>query len=101
MEMRKAELEWSLLALRLTIFLVMLVWTLDKFMNPGHAAKVYENFYFIGGMESMAMFVIGLVEFVILLGFVAGLYKKTDLWPGATAPCYLHPFLLQAVPGAL
>jgi len=76
MEMRKAELEWSLLALRLTIFLVMLVWTLDKFMNPGHAAKVYENFYFIGGMESMAMFVIGLVEFVILLGFVAGLYKK-------------------------
>jgi len=76
MEMRKVELEWSLLALRLTIFLVMLVWTLDKFMNPGHAAKVYENFYFIGGMESMAMFVIGLVEFVILLGFVAGLYKK-------------------------
>jgi len=58
------------------VFLVMFVWTLDKFMNPGHAAKVYEVFYFIGGMESMAMFMIGLVEFVLLLGFVAGLFKK-------------------------
>ena len=76
MEMRKVELEWSLLALRLTIFLVMLIWTFDKFMNPGHAAKVYENFYFIGGMESMAIFMIGLVEIVILLGFIAGLFKK-------------------------
>ncbi len=76
MEMRRADLEWSLFGLRLTVFLVMFVWTLDKFINPGHAAKVYEVFYFIGGMESMAMFMIGLVEFVLLMGFVAGLFKK-------------------------
>ncbi len=76
MEKRKVDLEWSLLGLRVTIFLVMLVWTLDKFVNPGHAAKVYEKFYFIAGMESMAMFMLGLVEFVLLLGFVAGLFKK-------------------------
>ena len=76
MEMHKRHLELSLFGLRLTIFMAMLVWTLDKFFNPGHAAKVYATFYFIGGMESMAMFVIGLVELVILLGFIAGLFKK-------------------------
>ena len=52
---RKRHLELSLFGLRLTIFFVMLIWTLDKFVNPGHAAKVYEKFYFISGMESMVL----------------------------------------------
>ena len=39
-----------LLALRLSVLLVMLVWTLDKFVNPGHAAGVYANFYAIRGL---------------------------------------------------
>jgi len=30
------RLEWSLLSLRVTIFIVMFVWTLDKFVNPAH-----------------------------------------------------------------
>jgi hypothetical protein len=31
----------ALLLLRLSVFLVMFMWTLDKFLNPGHTAQVY------------------------------------------------------------
>jgi uncharacterized membrane protein YkgB len=70
------KLQVSLLLLRLTVFLVMFMWTIDKFLNPGHAAKVYEKFYYIAGMESVAMYAIGAIEMVVLLLFLAG-YKKT------------------------
>jgi len=64
-----------LLALRLSIFLVMAMWTLDKFVNPEHAARVYEGFYGIGGLGSVAFWVIGALEALLLAGFVAG-YRK-------------------------
>jgi hypothetical protein len=70
------KLQVSLLLLRVTVFLVMIMWTIDKFLNPGHAAKVYEKFYYIAGMESVAMYAIGAIEMVVLLLFLAG-YKKT------------------------
>ena len=70
------RLQLSLLFLRVTVFLVMFMWTIDKFVNPGHAAKVYESFYFIAGLESVVMYAIGAAEMVLLLLFLAG-YKKT------------------------
>ncbi len=65
-----------MLILRLSVFLVMLVWTLDKFINPEHATKVYEHFYFIGGLGSRAITIIGIIEIVILLGFLLGFQKR-------------------------
>ena len=65
----------ALLTLRLTVFLVMLVWTLDKLLAPGHAARVFENFYFISGIGSPAMRVIGWLELLVIVGFVLGLAK--------------------------
>jgi putative oxidoreductase len=70
------KLQLSLLFLRVTVFLVMFMWTIDKFVNPGHAAKVYASFYYIAGLESVVMYTIGAAEMVLLLLFVAG-YKKT------------------------
>ncbi len=70
------KLQVSLLFLRVTVFLVMFVWTIDKFVNPGHAAKVYASFYYIAGLESAVMYAIGAVEVILLLLFLAG-YKKT------------------------
>ena len=70
------KLQLSLLLLRVTVFLVMFMWTIDKFVNPGHAAKVYESFYYIAGLESVVMYAIGAAEMVLLLLFLAG-YKKT------------------------
>ena len=70
------KLQLSLLLLRMGVFLVMFMWTIDKFINPGHASKVYEKFYYIAGMESVVMYVIGAIEMLILLMFLAGYLKK-------------------------
>lgn len=72
----KNRIEWSLFLLRLGVFIVMFAWTLDKFLNPGHAAKVFENFYFIGGLGQEIMMIIGAAELLIILAFVAGLWKR-------------------------
>ena len=66
----------SLLALRLSIFLVMLVWTFDKFLNPEHAAGVYAHFYFIPGVGATVLYLIGGLELALLLAFVAGIQKR-------------------------
>jgi hypothetical protein len=52
------------------------MWTIDKFINPQHAGKVYENFYHIAGLASVVMYVIGAIEVVILLLFLVGYQKK-------------------------
>ncbi|MCX4029392.1 hypothetical protein [Spartinivicinus marinus] len=52
------------------------MWTLDKFINPEHAARVYEKFYFIADLDNPVMYVIGSVELVVLLLFVVGYMKK-------------------------
>jgi hypothetical protein len=70
------HLTLSLFALRITVALVMLVWNLDKFINPGHAATVYENFYRLGGLSSTVMYGIGAVEIVIVTAFLAGFMKR-------------------------
>ena len=72
----QARIATALFWLRASVFLVMLVWTLDKFLDPEHAARVYKHFYFIGGLSKEAFYVIGLVELVILIGFLVGYRKK-------------------------
>jgi uncharacterized membrane protein YkgB len=76
MEDHDTKLQLSLLFLRLTVFLVMFMWTIDKFINPAHAAKVYEKFYYIAGLESVVIYAIGVVEITILLLFLVGYRKK-------------------------
>lgn len=76
----KNKLQWSLFFLRITIFLVFLVWTLDKFFNPIHSAKVYENFYLLSGLGASIMFAIGIIEIILISIFLLG-WKK-DLFYG-------------------
>lgn len=66
----------ALFGLRISIFLMMFMWTIDKLINPAHAGKIYEKFYFIGGLEGSVMQVLGVVELTILTMFLVGLYKK-------------------------
>lgn len=72
----QARLQWSLLFMRVGVFVVMLMWTLDKFINPEHAAKVYQKFYWLAGFNDTVMALIGAAELIILLGFLLGLYKR-------------------------
>src|SRR5438034_10087341 len=66
----------ALLVLRVTIFLVMLVWTIDKFVEPQHASKIMEHFYFIKGVSSSMVYVIGALKLTVLVGFVDEFAKK-------------------------
>ncbi len=69
------SLHISLLLLRLGVFLVMFVWTLDKFVHPEHAAGVFEKFYGLGGFGVWPMWALGAVELVILIGFLFGIAR--------------------------
>ena len=95
------KLQYSLLFLRSTIFLVMFMWTIDKFINPGHAIKIFEHFYFIADMESLVIKIIGAIELALLIAFLAGYRKKYSyglvllLHAGSTLSSfnqYLSPF---------
>lgn len=65
-----------LLLLRISVFIVMFVWTIDKFVRPEHAAAVYEHFYFISGLPHSAFYLIGALELAILIGFLLGVQKQ-------------------------
>ncbi len=66
----------SLLLLRLGVFLVMLMWTLDKLINPAHSAKVFEGFYAIGGVGHGLLMALGILELVLLLLFLGGIWRR-------------------------
>lgn len=70
------RLTFSLLMLRVTVALVMLVWIFDKFLNPQHAATVYEKFYLLSGLGSSVIYAIGAVEIVIVVAFLIGYMKR-------------------------
>jgi putative oxidoreductase len=62
----------ALLFLRLSVFLVMLVWTIDKFVRPEHAISVFEDFYFLRGLGAAVIYAIGIAELILLVGFLIG-----------------------------
>ena len=61
-----------LFLLRIGVFIVMLMWTLDKFVRPGHAAGIFKKFYGIDGISPTVFYVIGALELLLLVGFVTG-----------------------------
>jgi uncharacterized membrane protein YkgB len=65
-----------LLLIRIGVFLVMFIWTLDKFVRPEHAGVVYQNFYHIPGLGGTVLAAIAVAELVIIIGFLAGYKKK-------------------------
>lgn len=73
---RDGRISAALLALRLGVFVVMLMWTLDKFVAPAHAARIFAGFYGISWLDANASFVVGTAELVLILAFVAGIQKR-------------------------
>lgn len=53
----------------------MLMWTLDKFIRPEHAAAVFAKFYFIGGLGNSIIYIIGAIQLAVIIGFVLGWQK--------------------------
>ena len=70
------RLPLSLFLLRVGVFVVMLMWTLDKFLHPEHSTSVYEHFYFLPGLGSSLFYLIGAVELALIIGFLVGFKKR-------------------------
>ena len=70
------KLALPLLLLRISVFIVMLLWTLVKFVQPERTKIVYQFFYHITGLGVTTFNVIGTLEFLIIFGFFVGYKKK-------------------------
>lgn len=66
----------ALLLLRVSIGALMLVWGMDKFVNPDHGMKVAERFYFglMSGRPAMA--VLGAIQVGLAVLVLAGALRR-------------------------
>ncbi|MFW5792232.1 MAG: hypothetical protein ACOCVU_06175 [Desulfohalobiaceae bacterium] len=69
------KLQISLLLLRIGVFVVMIFWALDKIVRPDHAAQVFAAFYFWEDIGRTTLAILGVVQVVVVLAFVAGLLR--------------------------
>jgi len=72
----RSRLPAALLFLRASVFLVMAMWTVDKFVRPDHAAKVFGAFYFLPGVGRGGMFAVAVAETALLVVFVLGVGRR-------------------------
>ena len=95
------RLPLALMFMRFSIFLVMIVWTLDKFIRPTHATGIFAKFYFISGIGPGLMYLLAAIELVIILAFLFGIFKRlsyglvfifTLVSTLSTFPAYFTPF---------
>src|SRR5260370_38339514 len=70
------RLPLTLLLLRLSEFLVMFVWTVDKFVEPQHASKIMAAFYAIGGVSNFVIYLFAKIELAVIVAFLLGFVKK-------------------------
>ncbi len=74
---------WSLLVLRVSQGLLMLVWGIDKFADPEHGVAVAERFYFGLFGTATLMPVLGTAQLVLGLLVILGVARR-----------YVYPALL-------
>lgn len=75
-ELDERKIKRSLFALRLGVFIVMLVWTLDKFIAPEHTIKIFSKYYMIGGLSEFLAYGVGFAQLVVILLFAFGIFKR-------------------------
>ncbi|MFB3132061.1 MAG: hypothetical protein ACE10K_06035 [Rhodothermales bacterium] len=77
----------AMLVLRLGVFVVMAIFTIDKLFTveraitalqhfPLHPLNVFLNFTFIGGLTKPVMYAVGVIELAIIVGFLLGFKKR-------------------------
>ncbi len=66
----------ALFLLRLTVFAVMLMWTIDKFVRPEHAVSIFEHFYGLRGAAPTVVYGLAGAELLLLIAFVLGIAPR-------------------------
>jgi len=69
------RLSVCLLLLRIGVAIVMLVWSVDKFVRPEHTAGVFAKFYMIPGLESGVAYALGAMQLLLVIAFALGVLK--------------------------
>lgn len=54
----------------------MVLWVLDKFVHPDHAALVFGSFYGLPGLGSTVFYGVGVVQGLLVLAFMLGVAKR-------------------------
>lgn len=69
------RLALSLLLLRLSLGLVMMVWAFDKILNPSHGAAVFASFYGLAFLGESLIPMIGIAQALLVLMFLLGVAR--------------------------
>ena len=72
----RKHLSVTLMLIRAGIATVFLMWTIDKFVNPEHAAAVFTKFYKIPGLSETFAYLVGGVQLALVLAFLLGAFRK-------------------------
>jgi len=80
------KLRIPLLLQRLSLAAFIGVWTIDKFINPSHAAGIFSYFYGVPLAENL-VWLPAVAQLVLLIAFLLGLFKTIS---------YLLMFLMHA-----
>jgi len=75
-KMNTIELKLPLFTLRIGVFIVMFIWTLDKFVRPEHTSAVFQKFYLMPELSTSVSYLIGVIQGLIVLAFIAGFKKR-------------------------
>jgi len=67
---------FSLVFLRISLALLMLIWGLDKIVNPDHGVAVAERFYFGLMATGTIMPILGMLQVLVALLMIAGLWRR-------------------------
>ena len=69
------KLQIGLAIIRLSTGVFFLVWSLRKLFQPESTQSIFSTFYFIGNVSPVVSYVIGAIQTLIILVFMAGLFK--------------------------
>lgn len=64
----------GLLAMRLGVATVFMAWTIDKIVNYSHNSTMISHYYGLI-ISQPVLLTVGIIELLILLAFIAGMYK--------------------------
>ncbi|NWG45256.1 MAG: DoxX protein [Alphaproteobacteria bacterium] len=69
------KLPIALAIIRYSVFAFFAVWVVEKFVKPESTVAIWKIFYFTENLPLEASYGIGVVQAVILIGFVLGLAR--------------------------
>ncbi|MEM8719942.1 MAG: hypothetical protein AAGE84_11620 [Cyanobacteria bacterium P01_G01_bin.39] len=72
----QSRISFALLWLRISIFLMMIVWAIDKFARPEHGAAVFSSFYGVEGIGTAIVYGIGILQCTLFFSFLIGFRKQ-------------------------